>query len=126
MAYAATVTVTRVGSAVKVTIAETECAATSEATIALGFKTGRLLRQIAVLTSGSGSTIDPIIGTATNPATATGTAVAVNDTAAAAVDNLQPVGVPFMVSDGKLYHRSVPNSGTNNVISTTYYISTGF
>ena len=81
---ASTATVTRKGNEVVVSITGTSIAAATEATIPLGFTKGRILRQGCVKTAGSGSTVDPIIGTATNPS---GAAVVMESgTPAAAVD----------------------------------------
>ena len=125
MAYAATVTVTRKGSEVVVTIAETEGAAASEATIELGFTKGVILRQLADKTAGSASTLDPILGTASNPSG--NTVVIENDTAADPIDNSwSGGGVTFHTSTGKLYHRSVPDSGSDNTIATEYHIKVGW
>jgi len=123
MAYANTVTVTRTSREVVVTVTETECEATSEADpIDLGFSRGRILRQTCVKTSGAGATVDPIIGTTTNPS---GAAVVLeNDTAAATVDNQVAGGATF--NGSILYHRSNPASGTDNAITTVYHILIGW
>jgi len=123
MAYANTVTVTRKNREVVVTITETECAAGSEADpIDLGFSRGRILRQACVKTAGSAATVDPIIGTATNPSGAS--VVLENDTAAATVDNQITGGATF--NGSVLYHRSNPASATDNSITTTYHILVGW
>jgi hypothetical protein len=127
MAYASTITITS-GSkgAIEVLIVETDVAAASEATIELNLQYGRLHRQVCALTSGAGSTVDPVAGIATAPALATATSITVNGTAASAVDNIQAGGVPFRLTDGNMYHRSVPDSGTDNAITTRYFITRGW
>jgi len=121
---AATVTVTRKGAEVVVQIAGTSIASTTEATIPLGFTKGRVLRQVCVKTAGSATTLDPILGTATNPS---GSSVVLeNDTAAATVDNQPSPPVTFYTSTGILYHRSVPDTGSDNSVTTEYHILVGW
>lgn len=124
MAYAASVTVTRRGGEILVTISETEAASTSEASIDLGVQKFRVFRQICQLTSGTGTTVDPILGNATNPS---GISVILeNDTAAATADNSITGGVTGYVSNGTLYHRSQVDAGTDNSVSTEYHIVVGW
>lgn len=124
MAYAASVTVTRRGGEILVTISETEAASTSEASIDLGVQKFRVFRQICQLTSGTGTTVDPILGNATNPS---GISVILeNDTAAATADNSVTGGVTGYVSNGTLYHRSQVDAGTDNSVSTQYHIVVGW
>ncbi len=124
MAYAASVTVTRRGGEILVTISETEAASTSEASIDLGVQKFRVHRQICQLTSGTGTTVDPILGNATNPS---GISVILeNDTAAATADNSVTGGVTGYVSNGTLYHRSQVDAGTDNSVSTEYHIVVGW
>ncbi len=119
MAYAATITVERQPLYIVVTISETEATSTSEATLEIMPKWGALVRQAAEKTAGSCSTIDPLLGTASDPS---GTdLVYANGTAAADLDNLPAQPVPYFSSDGTLYHRSQPNSGSDNSITTKYY-----
>ena len=63
MAYSATVTVTKVNSDTDylVTIEETDAAAASEFEIEGLPYNGRILRYTSVLTSGTGTTVDPIV-----------------------------------------------------------------
>lgn len=124
MAYAASVTVTRRGGEILVTISETEAASTSEASIDLGVQKFRVHRQICQLTSGTGTTVDPILGNATNPS---GISVILeNDTAAATADNSVTGGVTGYVSNGTLYHRSQVDAGSDNSISTQYHLVVGW
>ena len=124
MAYAASVTVTRRGGEILVTISETEAASASEASIDLGVQKFRVHRQICQLTSGTGTTVDPILGNATSPS---GISVLLeNDTAAATADNSITGGVTGYVSNGTLYHRSQVDAGTDNSVSTEYHIVVGW
>ena len=124
MAYAASVTVTRRGGEILVTISETEAASTSEASIDLGVQKFRVHRQICQLTSGTGTTVDPILGNATNPSGIN--VILENDTAAATADNSITGGVTGYVSNGTLYHRSQVDAGTDNSVSTEYHIVVGW
>ena len=124
MAYAASVTVTRRGGEILVTISETEAASTSEASIDLGVQKFRVFRQICQLTSGTGTTVDPILGNATNPSGIN--VILENDTAAATADNSVTGGVTGYVSNGTLYHRSQVDAGTDNDVSTQYHIVVGW
>ena len=124
MAYAASVTVTRRGGEILVTISETEAASTSVASIDLGVQKFRVFRQICQLTSGTGTTVDPILGNATNPSGIN--VILENDTAAATADNSITGGVTGYVSNGTLYHRSQVDAGTDNSVSTEYHIVVGW
>ena len=124
MAYAASVTVTRRGGEILVTISETEAASASEASIDLGVQKFRVHRQICQLPSGTGTTVDPILGNATSPS---GISVILeNDTAAATADTSITGGVTGYVSNGTLYHRSQVDAGTDNSVSTDYLIVVGW
>tara|TARA_R100000808_G_C2151091_1_gene160033 strand:- start:3669 stop:4037 length:369 start_codon:yes stop_codon:yes gene_type:complete len=117
-------TVTRKGNEIVVQITETSASSSTEETIDLGVTKGRVLRQTCVKTSGSGSTVDPIL---TRTSGGTGVNVVMeNGTAAATVDNQVTGGVPFYSSTGKLYHKSSPDTGSDNAISAEYLISVGW
>jgi len=76
-----------------------------------------------VLTSGTASTVDPIVGIATNPA---GFNVVIeNGTAAATIDNSYAGGITFS-SSGSLFQRSKPDAGSDNAITTVYHIAVGW
>jgi len=124
MAYAFTNTVTKMGPGKwELLIEETDAAATSEAAITEGDipPHGVVTRQECQLDSGTGTTVDPVLGVVTNPA---GDDVTVaNDSAASSVSNLQSGGAPFLCrSASNLFHRSNPDAGTDNVITTRYTI----
>ena len=129
MAYAAVVTITPLlsplGQGMLVSIAETDAAATSEATINLGLLHFRVHHQICDLISGTGSTVDPILGRSTNPSG--GNLIVANDTAAASVNNSLTGGTTGYVAGGTLFHRSVVNDATaDHVINTEYHITVGW
>ena len=110
-----------------VTITETDCTSTSECSFEVP-KTFRLFRQICKLTGGSGSTIDPVVGTVTDPGAAASSAelVYANGTAAARVNNdvNSGQGAAFYAAGGKLYHRSVPDN--TSTVTTIYLIQGGW
>ena len=124
MAYAATVTVTRKGSEILVTVSETEAASGSEATITIGVTKFRVHRQICTLSSGSGASVDPILGRATSLSGAN--VILDNDAAAATADNSVTGGVTGYSSDGILYHRSKVNTGTDNTVVSEYHLTVGW
>ena len=124
MAYAATVTVDRRGREIRVTISESDAASSSEASIDLGVHKFRVHRQISSLTSGTGTTVDPILGNATSPSGAN--VILENDTAAATTDNSITGGTTGYVANGTLYHRSQVDAGTNNVIVSIYHLTVGW
>ena len=118
------VTITRKGIEILVSIAETSASSSTESTIDLGIQKGRVMRQICQVTAGTAATVDPIL---TRTSGGSGIEVIVeNDTAAATADNSVTGGVPFYISDGTCYHKSVPNAGSDNTISTEYYIIVGW
>ena len=117
-------TVDRRGGEIRVTISESDAASSSEASIDLGVQKFRVHRQISSLTSGTGTTVDPILGNATNPSGAN--VILENDTAAATADNSITGGTTGYVANGTLYHRSQVDAGTNNVIVSIYHLTVGW
>lgn len=125
MAYAAAINVQHLGKGrYTVSISETECAATSEAVITGLPLSAVLLKQVTALTSGTGATVNPIIGLATNPAGIS--ILAENETAAASVNNIASPQIPFATASGTLYHRSRPNAGADNAILSRYLFQVGW
>ena len=116
MAYSATVTVKKVSSDTDflVTIEETDATGTSEFEITDLPSTGRILRYTSVLTSGTGTTVDPIVGFATNPSGIN--VILENGTPAATIDET-PEPATYYVAN-KFFVRSKVDAGTNNSIST--------
>ena len=132
MAYAGAITVTRLADHSReklfaVTIVETEAATASETEIDLTVQGlplfGRVLAQIAKLDSGTGTTVSPVLGTETDPATESAWRLE-NLTAAAIIHN--QASPPVAYSATSLFHRSRVDAAADNVITTTYYISAGW
>ncbi len=118
------VTVTRKGNEIAVSISETSASSSTESTITLGVQKFRVFRQLCQLTAGSGSTVDPVLAR-----TSGGTGINIlveNDTAAATCDNSVTGGVCCFSSDGVIYHKSTPNSGSDNSVSSEYAILVGW
>lgn len=120
MAYSASVTVNNLGAGRWIVeINELEAGAATEATIT-GLPTDlRLLKQVSSLISGTGTTVDPILGTASNPSGIS--VVAENDTAAADVNNVASPAIPFYAATGQLFHRSVCDAGSDNTVASLYF-----
>ncbi len=111
-----------------VTISETEGAATSETSADIGryLLSGhwKIVRVKQVLTAGSAATVAPVFGTATNPTS--GTLAYVGGLGAAASQDSTNSGAGWVGAGQTLYHRSVPNAGADNSISTQYYLAEGW
>ncbi len=126
MSYAAVVEVNMVGdNEFEVEIAETDCGASDIATVVGLPIVGTVVRQTCVLVSGTGTTVDPLLGENTPPTTGdpiveNATPAATVDTGGAAAYNVEPA------ASATLYHMSRPNAGTNNVIRTNYKIKAGW
>lgn len=119
MAYSNNVIISNLGKGrLSVTITETEAAATSEAVITGIPITASLLKQVCVITSGTGATVNPILGAATNPGGAN--IIVQNETAAAVINNLASPAIPFATATGTIYHRSNVNAGADNSIISRY------
>lgn len=135
MAYTATTTVEHLtgsdGERVfRVIISETECAATSETSFTLPVaghlrpvRIAQMYRVQAVKASGSATTLQPRLGSA---AAATGVQIQYLATAGASVDD-QPAApvIIYGTSAGVFYHRSQPDTGSDNSITTVYLIEEG-
>ena len=127
MAYTPTVTITAVGSGdYVVQVSETEAGTATEATIQGLPPKGRIRAQIAQLVSGTGTTIDPVLGTATNPAASALTKILGNGTPAAGINNQASRPIDYYDVDGTLYHRSICDAGADNAVVTIYLISSGW
>lgn len=127
MAYSYDITITPIGSGdYLVQIDELEAGAATEATIPGLPPKGRVRAQIAQLISGTGTTIDPVLGTTTDPAASSLTTIVSNGTAAAGVNNLASPAVTYYDADGQLFHRSVCDAGADNTVTSVYLISSGW
>ena len=117
-------TVSRQGKEIAVSISETSADSSTESTIELGVQKFRVMRQLCQLTAGSGATVDPIL---TRTSGGSGINVLLeNDTAAATCDNSVTGGIACFSSDGVIYHKSSPNAGADNAISSEYAILVGW
>lgn len=134
---AATITVTKVAAddvdssrseCFILQIAETSVAAATEVEVVLathGLPTvGRIHARICQLTSGTGTTIDPIVGDVTNPSSGAGWKME-NATAAASTHEVPVVPIPY-AGISSFFHRSVPDTGSDNAVTTLYYIEKGW
>jgi len=131
---ATTVTHHRQGKMLTVIIVETAATSTTETTLtstAAGTNTGpadimpihaALVRQSCALTSGTATTIDPVLGTITNPGSRVDKIIVNNATAAAAINNVPVRSVSYYAADGLIYHRSVTDSATADGAVTTEYL----
>ena len=127
MAYTPTIVVTPVGSGdFVVTINEVESGTATEATITgLPIK-GEVRFVAAQLVSGTGTTIDPVIGHITNPGASALTKIIENDTAAAGINVVSTKPIPYYDEDGTLFYRSICDAGADNVVSVRIYISSSW
>jgi len=88
---------------------------------------GRIVAIKVLLGAGTGTTVDPIIGRATNPSTIF-EKIWENGAAAASV-NVQLVDSDdnaYRLVDGVLYGRSVCDAGADNVVTTEIWITEGW
>mgnify|MGYP003319468350 CR=1 FL=1 len=125
MAYGFTANLTPIGgSDYLLTVTETEAATASEWNVVGVPLKGRILRQMCVLSSGTGTTVDPVLARTSG---GTGQNVVVeNDTAAATVDTVSDPGIPYYDTDGTFYGKSGVDAGTDNTIVSEYLIRGGW
>jgi len=143
MAYAATVTIVRRLNDLIVTVAETDCSNAAGAewdtkgdgtTVTLVGSDllpvkGRIMRYQATLVSGTGTTLDPVVGPITDPgATANLARIAINNgTAAQPIDLSEADGFAYYAIGGQLFGRSVPNNATvDHVVTTQFLVKPGW
>mgnify|MGYP001181224749 CR=1 FL=1 len=120
MAYSASVTVNNLGAGRWIVqINETEAGAATEATITGLPPNFRLLKQVCTLVSGTGTTVDPILGTTAHPSGIAG--IAENETAATDVNNVARPPIPLHTGSGELFHRSICDAGADNVCLSLYF-----
>jgi len=127
MAYSATVSkdsdVTDGRKIHKISIVEDEAAAASEFSIPGVPEAGRIVSYRATLISGSGATINPIIGLAASFAASSQNHLATNSTTAAHVND--QTELVYFSSSSSLHIRSTVNAGSDNVVHTEIVILEG-
>ncbi len=134
MAHSYTVTTSRLNNnEFRVVIVETGCGAADECELPGLPPTGTVVRQTTLLQNGSATTVDPILGAEADPAGVGNDSVvcenevpanpADNQGAASYASEATPQGDAGGVT---LYHRSRPNEGSNNAITTKYLLKAGF
>ena len=125
MAYSGTAVVTHLGGPdFQVVITETEAGAATEATIEGLPKKGRICTQLATKTTGSATTIAPILVTAAGSSLAIETVLQAS--AAADQSNAFESPIKYTTTNGKLFHRSVCDAGSDSSITTVYLIQAGW
>jgi hypothetical protein len=77
----------------------------------------------SVLASGTAATITPVVSGEND---FTGPQVIAALSAGTALDEINAEGIPFAALDGKLYHRSTPDAGSDNVVSSRYILKQGW
>lgn len=87
-------------------------------------KVGRLLRVQCQLTAGDASRIEPIL--ATKSTFNANTIIAENVSDSTLIDDYDADGIPYGLTEDKLYFRSNPNAGNNNFVRTRYLILDGW
>ena len=126
MAYAFNYTVRVVGAGeVEIVVSETDCGPADEALIMSPdlLVVGVVVRQMCILASGSGTVVVPILGTQPNPA---GTQYVVCEESLPGktiVDNNGRATYDLVnTNPNRLYHRSRPDVGADNVITSVYHV----
>lgn len=137
MAYAASITITRIhtarGRGYRVLVTETEASSTSEwntgnvTADAAGRKItlptqGRIVLRKVYKTTGTASSVAPVYAKATGITAAGVDAIAVTSAATSVDDG---TSIPFSLPGGVLYGRSTPDAGSDNGITTEIVIIEG-
>lgn len=130
MAYASTITVQEAGTGLYIVkVTETEAAATSEVQINLSAKglpaVGAVIARRCAVTAGSGSTVQPVLGIATDPENGSAWLFS-TDTAANPVHQQPAAGITYGTQVSSFFHRSKVNTGADNTITTIYHIKRGW
>lgn len=131
MAYAATVTVVDNGSREQVvTITETDGAAASEVALvdsvtSRGVRAGsRLERVICPAATGTLTTRQPRLSVAAAATAGQYRYLATATAKATVIDDALRDTFPISLGSSSLYHRSQPDAGADNVMTTVYILST--
>lgn len=111
--------------AMHVEFTETGLTTTSEWSVACPFVSGEITLYRAALTSGSGSTIQPAVGTATGFTSAATDDDFADQIATAAATINDGTSLKFSGARGHLYGKTTPDSGTNNAAWTRLTIVEG-
>jgi hypothetical protein len=129
MAYSGTPTVSEVyvqgRRHVRITLAELEAAAASEATIPGIPVHGTIVAVKATKTAGSAASIDPVLGRAASFAASTQDHIWSNGTAAAHI-NESGLSVRYYAPTGTLYVRSTAASAADNTVESEILILDGW
>jgi hypothetical protein len=130
MAYASTITVQEAGSGLfVVTISETEAAAASETEIDLAAEglppVGAVVARRCAVTSGTATTVQPVLGDATDPENGASW-VFDTETAANPVHQQPAVPVTFGTQVSSFFHRSKVDAGADNSVTTVYHFRRGW
>lgn len=130
MAYASTVTVQQPGTGLYVvTITETEAAATSEVQINLAAKglppVGSVVARRCAVTAGTATTVQPVLGIATDPENGSGWLFS-TDTAANPVHQQPASPISYGTQVASFFHRSKVGAGADNSVTTVYHIKRGW
>ena len=107
-------------SYIHLTIVETASETGTETVLEKLPKFGTIVKFQSAFISGAASTVNPELGRAAGWTDNKADQVIVAPGAATFVDNNNRI--PYFSTDGKLYLRSQPNTGTNNVIHTVLLI----
>jgi len=108
-----------------ITCSETEAAAASEWSIALGHPIWTLKSYKATLTAGTAASINPRLGRAASFVVSTQDHIATQGTTAAHIKNATAVPVVLSSTTPTLYVRSTVNAGADNSISTEIVLVEG-
>jgi hypothetical protein len=130
MAYASTITIEQPGTGLYVvTISETEAAATSEVEIDLSAQglpgVGSVVARRCSVTSGTGTTVQPVLGIASDPENASAWLFD-TDTAANPVHQQPASPVTYGSQVSSFFHRSKVNAGADNSVTTVYHFKRGW
>lgn len=130
MAYASTITVQTAATGLYVVrIDETEASATDEVEIDLAAEglpaCGAVVARRCVVTAGTATTVQPVLGDVTDPENAAGWLFD-TEPAANPVHQQPAVPVSYGTQVSSLFHRSKPDAGADNTVVTVYHVRQGW
>ena len=123
MAYSSTVSVSRAGDRVRVSVTETEAASGTEATLDIGLPYLTLISQEQDLTAGSGTTVAGSLSTKSGGTAGDGLMYSASASAGSLSSGLN---VAIYSAAGKLYHKANPASASDNSVTTVYLFKVGW